>query len=199
MFPQRDQQLLAEAYSLQLLKESFPKMTLKQVISNLEEFNESEKIWVEEFSQRIIDELLPEELVLEFLDGLKNVGRSILGGAANVGGKLATGASKLGQGVKDAASQVGQNVKDVYNSAEDEAKFTKGATQAKELAFQLAELIKDAQSKGLVTFSEDPMTMPLGELVDELILAQKGSKQRAGSAQRAGVFKGAGKAFKKAL
>jgi hypothetical protein len=65
MFPQRDQQLLAEAYSLQLLKEAFPKMTLKQVIANLDEFNSQESEWVEQFSERVILELIPNGVILE--------------------------------------------------------------------------------------------------------------------------------------
>jgi hypothetical protein len=68
MFPQRDQQLLAEAYSLQLLKEAFPKMTLKQVIANLDEFNSQESEWVEQFSERVILELIPNGVILESAD-----------------------------------------------------------------------------------------------------------------------------------
>ncbi len=68
MFPQRDQQLLAEAYSLQLLKEAFPKMTLKQVIANLDEFNPQEIAWVEQFSERVILELIPNGVILESTD-----------------------------------------------------------------------------------------------------------------------------------
>jgi len=65
MFPQRDQQLLAEAYSLQLLKEAFPNMTLRQVIANLDEFNSQESEWVEQFSERVIRELISDEILLE--------------------------------------------------------------------------------------------------------------------------------------
>ena len=201
MFPQRDQQLLAEAYSLQLLKESFPRMTLKQVLTNLDEFSGTEKVWVEEFSERIITELIPEQVVLEFWSGAKGVGKSfgnaISKGAKNLGQGIANKASQVGQGVKSAASQVGQNIKDVYDSSEDEAKFKKGATRAKEAAVELAELIKDAQAKGLITFSQDPMTMPLGDLVDELLLAQKGSSQLAKSSQKRSPTEGIGKAFQR--
>lgn len=196
-----DSQLLNEAYSTQLLKENFPQMTLSQVVSNLDEFNQSELEWVGQFSERVIENLFPDELVLEFFGGAKSLAKGISGGISKAGKGLAQKgrdvASGAARGVKGAAGQVKQNVKDMYASGEDQAKYTAGAKKAQEMALELSELIKSAQEKGLVTFSGDPMTMPLGELVDELMLAQKGSSQRAGSAQRAGTFKGAGEALKK--
>lgn len=198
-FNSKDQVLLQEAYGLQLLKESFPRMTLAQVAANLDEFTLSESVWVDEFSNRVIEELF---------GGLKGLLGAGGGAAKTAGGGIGNAVKGAAQGVKNAAqgavqgakgaaSKVGQNVKDIYNSAEDASKFKQGAKQAQAAALQLVELVKDAQQKGLVTFSQDPLTMPLGELVEELILAQQGAQQLAGSAQRGGVFKGAGKAFQK--
>jgi hypothetical protein len=104
MFTQKDQQLLAESYSLQLLKEAFPNMTLKQVIANLDEFNSQESEWVEQFSERVIRELIPNGVILESTE-----------------------------------------------------------SKAKQLAKQLEN----------IKFENDPMMIPLSELVNELILAQE--------------------------
>lgn len=189
-FSRQDNQLLTESYSLQLLKESFPQMTLAQVVANLDEFNNSESIWVEQFSEKIIEELFGG------LKALAGVGGSAAakagGGLLQKGKDLASGAIN---GVKQAGARVGDNVKDIYKSAEDQSKFTQGAKQAQASALQLVQLVKDAQAKGLVTFKGDPLTMPLGELVQELILAQQGSKQLAGSAQKRGVFNKVGQSF----
>ena len=211
-FSSVDHQLLNEAYSAQLLKESFSEMTLGQVVANLDEFNQSELEWVEQFSERVIDNLFPEELVLEFWGGAKAVAKGAGGGIGKAGkglfqrGKNAVSnaaqgvkaaGQQVGQGVKAAGQQVGQNVKDIYNSAEDSKTFDKGAKKAQEVAMELAELVKSAQEKGLITFSGDPMTMPLGELVDELIQAQKGSANQAKGMQKNGAFEGMGRSFKK--
>jgi len=184
----KDTQLLQEAYSLQLLKENFPQMTLAQVTANLPIMSLSESQYVDQFSERVINELF---------GGLRGIGKSAGNSIKKAGGGIMSGIGGLGRGVKDAASQVGQNFKDVYNSSEDEDKFNKGAERAKKTAEELVALVKDAQSKGLVTFSGDPMTMPLADLIDELMLAKKGSKQISGSHQRRGLGADVGKSFKK--
>lgn len=197
-FSSADHQLLNEAYSAQLLKESFSQMTLGQVVANLDEFNQSELEWVEQFSERVIENLFPEELVLEFWSGAKAVAG---GGLAKAGkGLFQKGkdlASSAANGVKAAGQQVGQNVKDIYNSAEDSKTFDQGAKKAQQVAMELAQLVKSAQEKGLVTFSGNPMTMSLGDLVEELMQAQKGSASQAKSTQKNGAFEGIGRSFKK--
>lgn len=191
----KDQQLLSEAYSVQLLKESFPHLTLQQVLNRYDRYNLSEQAWVDEFSTRVIEELFGG---LGAVAG--SAGRSIGGGLAGLAkkgmDKVSQGAKSLKQGASNAAQQVGQNVKNVYDTAEDKSKLNQGAKKAEVAAKQLAALVQDAQQRGYVTFSGDPMEMPLGDLVDELILAAKGSSSIAKSAQNKGILKGAGQAFK---
>lgn len=183
-----DQNIICEAYSVQLLKESFPKMSLGEVNKRLPSMSLEEQKYVENFSERVIEELF---------GGVKALTDLPRQAAQKAKQKVSDTASGLKQGAKSAASQVGQNVKDVYKSGEDVYTFSKGSEKAQSYVKELAELLTKAKEKGLVSFSGDPMQMSLEDVVDELVLAQKGSSQLAGSAQRRGVTKGAGKAFKK--
>lgn len=198
-FTRHDNQLLTEAYGVQLLKESFPKMTLSQLETRLPILTESEVQYVEQFSEKIIE---------EFFGGLKalagagknaagSAGGGVMSGLKNAAQGVAGAAKGAVQGVKQAAGQVGSNVKDIYNTAEDSSKSKQAVKQATTSAQQLVQLIQAAQQKGLVTFTGDPMTMPLEDIVNELILAQQGAGNLERSAQNKGVFGGAGKAFQK--
>ncbi len=198
-FSKKDQMLLSEAYSVQLLTESLPKMTLAQLETRLPYLTLQESEYVDKVASRVIEELF---------GGLKALAGAGGGAAKTAGGGLLQGAKALGSkaldvgkgaiaGTKAAAQQVGKNVSDIYHTAEDQGQADQALKQANASAQQLVQLIKSAQQKGLVSFTGDPMTLPLEELIDELILAQQGAGNLQRSAQKQGVFGSAGKAFQK--
>lgn len=204
-FTKRDQQLLSEAYSTQLLKESFHKMTISQVSNNLDLLSESEEEYVCLVSERILN---------EFFGGLKNVfggAKQTAGGATSAvqgaGSRIAQGASNLankaggaiksaGQGIAQAGRQVGSNVKDMYNTGVEAEKSQQFVGKAQQYVDALKAELDKAQQSGLITFKGPVDQMPLGEIVDELLVASKGNQSFANSAKRNGVLGGAGKAFK---
>ena len=59
--------------------------------------------------------------------------------------------------------------------------------------------LANAQQQGMITFQGNIDQIPLGEIVDELLLNAKGHKQLAGSAQKKGAFGGVGGAFKQGM
>lgn len=191
-FTRKDNQLMMEAYDVISLKRDFPKMTLSQLTEKLPTLTLTESAYVEQFSEKVIEELFGG---LKALAG--GVGSGLGKAASSAAGGLKNVAKGAVSGVKSAAGQVGSNVKNMYNAAEDEAASNAAVKQANAAAMQLVQLVKAAQQKGLVTFSGDPMQLPLEDLIDELIVAQKGAGNLSRSAQRQGVFGGAGKAFQK--
>ena len=205
-FNRRDQQLLSEAYSVQLLKESIPTMTLSQVAHNLDLLSESEEEYVCKVSEKILN---------EFFGGLKNV----LGGAgksaSSGGAAVAQQGSKFGQGIKNAASgavnaakglgkgvaeagkQIGSNIKDQYNTGVEAEKSQSFVGKAQQYVDALKGELEKAQQAGLISFSGPIEQMQLGEIVDELMTASQGRQNFANSAKRKGTFGGIGKAFQK--
>lgn len=200
-FSRKDQALLTEAYSVQLLTESLPGMSLTQLNekfqSNSLTLQESE--YVTKVTTRVIEELFGGLKALAGGAGgaAKAAGGGFAQGVKNLAGRAVDTAKGVAQGAVGAAKQVGQNVGDIYNSAEEKGKADQALKQANASAQQLVQLVKTAQQKGLVSFSGDPMTLPLGDLIDELILAQQGAGNMQRSAQNKGVFGSAGKAFQK--
>lgn len=200
-FTRKDQVLLTEAYSVQLLTESLPKMNLTQLMEKMERqgltLQESE--YVEKVTSRVIEELFGGLKALAGGAGkaAAGAGGGLLQGVKNLAGKAAGAAKGAASGLGSAAKQVGQNVSDIYNTAEDKSKADQALKQANAAAQQLVQLVQSAQQKGLVSFSGDPMSLPLVDLIDELILAQQGAGNMQRSAQNKGVFGSAGKAFQK--
>jgi hypothetical protein len=197
----KDVQLLSEAYSVQLLKENFPNLTLRQVVENYDRYNMSEQAWVDEFSERVIEELFGGVGALA-----KGMGRGISGmakglgnaamGAAKGAGNVAKGVAK---GTGSAAGQFGKNVKNIYNTAEGERSMSKGVEKGKKLAGQLQGLIQNAVSQGYLALErdQDPMDMPLRELIDALMFASEGASDVSQGFQDSGAFKNVGRAFNK--
>jgi phage-related protein len=202
-FTRKDNELMMEAYSVMSLKRDFPKMTLTQLTQKLPTLTLNESAYVEQFSEKVIEELFGGLKALAGGVGraASSAGSGVMGGLKNAArgaaGAVKGAAQGAVQGVKSAAGQVGSNVKNMYNSAEDEASSKQAVKQANAAAMQLVQLVQAAQQKGLVTFSGDPMQLPLEDLIDELVLAQKGAGNISRSAQKQGVFGGAGKAFQK--
>jgi hypothetical protein len=198
-FSRKDQQLLTEAYGVQLLTESLPGMSLAQLIQKLEHpLTLQESVYVETVSNRVIEELFGglRALAGAGSGAAKSAGGGIAQGLKNAAGAAGSAIKGAAQGVGAAAKQVGQNVGDIYNSAEEKSKADQALKQANAAAQQLVQLVQSAQQKQLVTFSGDPMQLPLEELIDELILAQQGAGNMQRSAQKKGVFGSAGQAFK---
>lgn len=199
----RDTALLTEAYAVQLIKESLPKMTLAQLEQKIPLLTEGENQHIEQFSEKIIEEFFGGMKALAGAGGRMagKAAQGVVGGLKSAAQGAVQGAKGLAQGAvqgaKQAAGQVGSNVKDIYNTSEDSAQSKQAVKQATTSAQQLVQLIQSAQQKGLVTFSGDPMTMTLEDIVDELVLAQQGAGNLERSAQKKGVFGGAGKAFQK--
>lgn len=203
-FP-NDKQLLAEAYSVQLLKESFPGMTLSQASANIDLLSESEAEYVCIVSERILNEFFGG---LKALGGSaqKATGGSISGALGKVGSGLksaaqgvANKASQVGSGISQAASQVGNNVKDIYDTGNAQAGAETFAKKAQQYVDALKSELKKAQDQGMITFKGNIDQIPLGEIVDELLVSSKGHQQLAGSAQRKGVLGGVGGAFKQGM
>lgn len=198
-FSRKDQALLTEAYGVQLLTESLPSMTLEQILQKLQNpLTLNESTYVEKVSNRVIEELFGglRALAGAGSGAAKSAGGGFAQGVKNLAGKAVDTAKGAAQGVGAAVKQVGQNVGDIYNSAEEKGKADQALKQANAAAQQLVELVKAAQQKGMVSFSGDPMQLPLQDLIDELILAQQGAGNMQRSAQKQGVFGKAGQAFK---
>ena len=207
-FTNRDQKLLSEAYTVQLLKESFSGMTLSQVSHNLELLSESEAEYVVTVSERVLN---------EFFGGLKALGGGAGVSAGKTGGAISGAlgragsglkgiaqqgldkAKQVGAGVQNAASQVGNNVKDIYNSAEAQQGSESFVKKAEQYITALKGELEKAQQGGMITFKGNIDQIPLGQIVQELLLSAQGHKNLAGSAQRKGVMGGVGGAFKQGM
>ncbi len=197
-FSRKDQALLTEAYGVQLITESLPGMSLAQLTSKLSHpLTLQESAYIEKVTTKVIEELFGGLRALAGSAGgaAKTAGGGLAQGLKNAAGAAGSALKGAAQGVGAAANQVKQNVGDIYNSAEEKGKADQALKQANAAAQQLVQLVQAAQQKGMVTFSGDPMQLPLEELIDELILAQQGAGNLQRSAQKKGVFGSAGKAF----
>lgn len=196
-FNRNDNRLLTEAYDLQLLKESFPGMTLSQVSNNIDLLSESEAEYVCEVSERILEGFFggAKNLFNTGKDALKGVGQSVGNAAKGAYQGAKNVASNVASGVGAAAQQVGSNIKDIYNTGSDAADSASFAQKAQGYVDQLKQQLEDAQAKGLITFQGPIDQISLGEIVDELLTASQGNKNFAQGARKTGFTGGAGKAF----
>ena len=204
-YSSRDNQLLTEAFELQLLKESYQDMSISQTLNNLDLMSESQLEYVCQVNERILN---------EFFGGIKNIfggGKQAASGSAKA---LGGAGSRLGQGIKNAAQgakefgqnvgkgalaagkEVVQNTKDMYNTGDEAAKSENFAKKAEQYVNALRDQLEKAQQQGLLTHKGDINSMSLGDIIDELQLATKGRQSFAGSAQRKGFTGGAGNAFR---
>ena len=207
-----DRRILSEAYSVQILKESFSQMTLSQVDKNLDLMSESEAEYVVTVCERVYNEFFGGFKALAGVGrreaghaggaisgALGKAGSAIGGGIKNMAQAGADKARQVGQGVQNAASQVGNNVKDIYNTAEAEHGSQAFAQKAQKYVDALKGELAQAQQQGMITFKGNIDEIPLGKIVDELLMSAKGHKSFAGSAQRKGAFGGVGGAFKQGM
>ncbi len=204
-YSQRDQLMLTEAYSLQVLKESIPTMSLKQVHSNLELMSESELEYVSTVSERLM-----EGFFGNLGSGLKNVGKGLAKGASNVAGQAAQtagnkvgqavqGAKQLGSGLASGAKQLGANVSDMYQTGVVDKQTGDSIEKARGMTQQLIDLVTQAQRNGLVKAQGNITDMSLSDLVDTLEIAKQSSGTFAQDSLKKGFTGGVGQAFRQGM
>lgn len=204
-YSQRDQQMLTEAYTTQLLKESIPDMSLNQVYSNLDLMSESELVYVSTVSERLL-----EGFFSNIGSGLKNVGKGIAQGASRVageagqavGGKVGQavqGAKQFGSGVAAGAKQIGANVSDMYQTGVVDKQAGDAIEKARGLTQQLIDLVTQAQQNGLIKAQKSITDMTLSELVDNLEIAKQSSETFSKGSLKNGPTGGVGKAFQRGM
>ena len=205
----KDIQLLSEAYSVQLLKESITTMTLKQVHANIELMSESEAQYICDVSERLLEafggfKALGGALKQGVGGALKSAGQAVgqrVGQASQaVGqgvGQAVQGAKNLGAGVGAAAGQVGQNVKDIYQTQEVKGQSETAVKKAANLTQQLIDLVTQAQRNGLVKAQGSITDMTLADLVDTLETAKQSAETFRQGARNTGLTGGMSQAFTK--
>jgi hypothetical protein len=192
----KDIQLLSEAYSVQLLKESVPTMTLNQVHANLELMSESEAQYICDVSERLLEAFggfraLGGALKQGVGGALKSAGQAVGQGV----GQAVQGAKNVGAGVSAAANQVGQNVKDIYQTQEVKGQSETAVKKAADLTQQLIDLVTQAQRNGLVKAQGSITDMTLADLVNELETAKQSAETFRQGARNTGLTGGAKQAF----
>jgi hypothetical protein len=202
-YSQRDQVMLTEAYTLQLLKESIPTMTLNQVHSNLDFMSESELEYVATVSDRLLEGFFGNVGA-----GLKNVGRGVAKGASNVAGQAAQavgnkvgqavqGAKQVGSGLAAGAKQIGSNAADMYQTGVADKKSQDALVQARTSTQQLIDLITQAQQSGILgNVRGNVADMSLSEIIDTLDAVKQSTGDFAQAATNKGFTGGAGQAFR---
>lgn len=194
-YSSKDNQLLVEAYSVQLLREQAPHMTLNDIQKRLSLMNESELNYINTVQERILN---------EFWGGLKNVlgtGKD----AAKAGFDAAKGAvqsgvnaaKQVGSGLASAGSQVASNVSNIYNKGNIQADANSAMKKAQTSAQQLIDLLNQAVQQGTLKLGgNQPSDLTLGEIIDYLSGSKEAATQNAQSARAKGFTGGVGQAFK---
>ena len=214
-FSKKDQMLLTEAYSLQLLKESMADMSLSQIDNRLHLMSESELDYVATVNGRILAEAFN-------FGGLKNIGGAIkqgvggayqgakqsVGGAyqgakQKVGGMVDTavqGAKNVGSGIASAAGEVASNVEDIYKSGQQAGSQADLLANAKKSIDALTDALRQSDEAGLLGKNRGQfMNLPLKNILAKLEQAQSLSQTSAQGARDKGVFGGAGQAFRQGM
>lgn len=207
-YSHRDQIMLTEAYSLQLLKESIPGMSLKQVNSNLDLMTESELEYVSVVSERILN---------EFWGGLKNLASAGKNAGGSAAGAVGQAGSSIGQGIKNAAGAVGNvakgigkgavaagkqvvdNTKDIYNKGVVDKQAGDSVVKAQQSIQQLIDLITQAQENDILSKNFDPYQTSLSQIIDYLEGAKKSAGINSQQSLSKGFTGGAGQAFRQGM
>lgn len=201
-FNQKDMTLLSEAYTLRLLKESAPSMTLMNIESRIPYMSKSEAEYIAVVCERITDYMLEEGMFGNALRGLKNIGgaaknagQAVAGRAANAVGNAASAAGQaaqgVGRGIAAGAGAIKDNVKDMYNTGKVAGEADDAIKQAQSSAQQLIDLVTQAQQKGLIQAQGSVVDMTLADLIDELTTAQQSASTFQQGAQQKGFTGGA--------
>jgi hypothetical protein len=182
-FNKKDMELLSEAYTLRLLKEQAPSMTLEQVQRQLQYMTESEAEYVITVCERIT----------EAFGGLGNIGKAIGGAVKGLG----NGLKGVGRGAIEAGKEFGGNVKDIYQSGQDVKKFQGVVNKAQAAMQQLIDLVTQAKNSGVIAPKGDIIDMTLGDIIYELDDALGSHKNFEKQALDKGLGGGVGSAFMK--
>lgn len=180
-FNTKDMELLSEAYTLRLLKEQAPSMTLEQVNQRLQYMTESEAKYIITVCDRIT----------EAFSGLGSIGRAIGGAARGIG----SGLRGIGRGAIEAGKEFKDNATDIYKTGEGVKTQKDAALQARKAVGDLIELMKQAKSGDLVDWQGDIMDLPLSQIITDLDGALKDRTGHRQDALDKGLFGGGGKAF----
>jgi len=191
-YNRKDMALLSEAYSLTLLKEQAPHMTLGQVQSRLHLMTESELQYITDVNERIINELFGG--LKNLGTAVKNVGANAVQGVKNVGANVANATGSAVKGGLAAAGQVASNAANMYATGNQASAQTKSLQQASDSIKQLIDALTQAINAKLIPAMGDPMNLPLKNIVARLEKAQSTAGANADTASQGGFLKGAGQA-----
>lgn len=192
-YSKKDMSLLQEEYSLMLLKENAPEMSLSQIQHNLDLMSESELKYITTVNERIIN---------EFFGGLKNVfgaaknaAGSAVQGAKNLAGNVGNIASAAGKGALAAGKQVAQNVGDMYRTGNVSAEQGDVLEKASKSIQELSQYLQQAEQRGLMSgIKGQIMNLPLKNVIARLQQAQQNAKGQADASRSQGFTGGAGNA-----
>ena len=189
-YNKKDMELLSEAYSLTLLKEQAPNMTLGQVQSRLHLMTESELLYIIDLNEGILGGLS------NIGSGIKNAAKGALQGVKNVGSNVANVAGSAVQGAKSAVDAVKGNVANMYNTGNTAVAQTKSLQQANDSITQLTQALTQADDAGLLgkRGSREWENLSLKLITQKLQQAQQQASQNAQTASQGGFLKGAGQA-----
>lgn len=199
--------LLQEAYSLRLLKEQAPHMTINQIQNRLEFMTESELQYIDTVNQRILNEFWGglknvaqgvKNVGSAAVQGAKNVGNAAVQGAKNVAGNVANAASAAGQGALAAGKQIATNAADMYQTGNVASQSDAAIKKAQTSMQQLIDLVTQAQQNGLIKAQGAITDMTLADIIDELTTAQQSAQTFKRDSLKQGFTGGAGQAAQQA-
>lgn len=200
-----DMKLLEEAYTLRLLKEQAPNMTLTQLEQRVGLMSESELIYVNTVMDRIINEFWGQQA----LAGAKNVGSAAMSGLKSAGGaaKNAIGGAaqqvaSAGKGAlaagKAGVQQAASNVGNIYNKGAIKQRQSAALVGGLKAIEQLRGFIQQAEQDGVLQGGQNFEDMSISELIEYLEGSQSASATNATNAAQQGFTKGVGGAMSQA-
>lgn len=189
----KDTVLLQEAYSVQLLREQAPDMTLEDVQNQLHTMNESQLEYITTVLNRVIEEA---GMFSNLWRGAKGAASQVKQNVANVG----TGIANVGRGVASAAKQVGQNVKNIAATGQTAGKSIKLLANAEEAVNELVDILNQAVQLGIYGKgrSQNFMNLPLKNVINSIMDAKttaEGNAQAATSGSYGGYGAGVRSAY----
>ena len=201
-YTHRDTVMLTEAYSVQLLKESVPNMTLDQVSNRLHLMCESELVYVNEVAERILEGVLGDAW-----SGIKNVagtvGNSVANAAQSVGNGVGNSvqrgvqsAKNVGAGIAAGAGQLKDNIKNTYTAGANQSKSATALKNAQASIQQLTQALIQADAMGLIgkRNSRQWMNQNLSAITKLLDKANQQAGSNAQAMQKQGLGNGVGSA-----
>jgi hypothetical protein len=183
-FNKKDMELLSEAYTLRLLKEEAPSMTLEQIQNRLQYMTESEAEYIGTVCDRIT----------EAFGGLGSLGKAFGNITSGLGGKI----KGVGRGALEVGKNLKSNIQDIHQSGKDVAESQGVIKKAQSAAQQLIDLVTQAKAANLIAPNKDIIDMSLDDIIFELDSALQSRKKFEQDALKKGFMGGGLGAFKKA-